>query len=99
MFRALRRTIDDQYRCRSREDVKNADERFLAYKSGQVAGQRQQCRADRREQQRVGKGGGARGRMTDGESHGRTQRRQLRQREIGKNDLPAQYMHAQISVD
>ena len=30
---------------------------------------------------------------------GRTQRRKLGQREIGKNDLPAQYMHAQISVD
>ena len=98
VLRSLRRAIDDQYRRRGRDDIDDADKSLLADEAGETAGQRQQRGADRGEQQRVAESRRARRRIAVRERDGGAQRRQLRQREVGKNDPSAQHVHAEIGM-
>ena len=99
MFGALRRAIDDQYRRRGCDDIKNADKSLLAHDVGETSRQREQHGADGGEQQAVGEACRARRSVPAREGDGGAQRRELGESEIGKDDIPAQHMNAEIGVD
>jgi len=78
--------------------VAGARRTLLAYVPPEAADRREERGADRREEQRVGEARGARRSMAAGEGDRRAQRRQLREREIGKHDLPSEHVHTQPGV-
>src|SRR5262249_5320570 len=84
---------------RGGDDVKDADERLLLHATRERAGGRQQRGSDRREEQRVGITGGAVHRVADDHSHRGTERRDLRQREIGEYHVPPQHLEAEPGVN
>ena len=99
MLGALRRAVDQQDRGRRRDDVNDADQRFLRQARCPGAREREQHGREQREGERVAVGGGALRRMAEHEGRGRAERGDLRQREIDEDDVARQHLDAEPGVD
>jgi hypothetical protein len=99
VLRPLRRAIDNQYGCCRCDDVQDANEGLLADEAGESAGHGEQCGPDRGEQQSVAKSCDARRRIAVRKGEGSAQRRELRERQIRKDNIPAQHMNAEIGMN
>ena len=66
---------------------------------GETPGQREQRGADGGKQQAIREPCRTRRSVAVGECDGGAQRRQLGEREIGKDDIPAQHMDTEIGMD
>ena len=99
MFGALRRPVDQQNGCRRGNDVDNADQRLLWDPRPPAPRECQQHSGEQREGERIAVGRDALGRMAEHEGDGRTQRRDLGQRQIDEDHFAGQYLNAEIGVD
>ena len=99
VLRALRRAVDHQDRGRGRDDVEDAHERLATHIARDAAREREKRRADGREHERITETCRAGRRVPVREGHRRAQRRELREREIGEDDVPAQHMNAKVSMN
>ena len=99
MFGALRRPIDEQDGRRRRNDVDDADQRLLRHACAPGPREGQQHGREQSERERIAIGRKALRRMTEHECHRRAERRDLRQRQIDKDDFAGKHLDAEIGVD
>ena len=99
MFGALRRAINQQDRCGCSDNVNHADECFLRNARCPLARECEQQSGKQRECKRIAIGRSALRGMAKHERHRCTERRDLRQREIDKDDAAPENLDAEIDMD
>ena len=99
MLGALRRPIDKQNGSRRRNDVDDPDQRLLRHARGPRPREGQQHGCKQGEGKRIAIGRRALGGMAEHECHRRAERRDLRERQIDKDDFAGEDLDAEIGVD
>ena len=99
MLGALRRPIDQQNGSRGRNDVDDPDQRLLRHARGPRPREGQQHGRKQGEGKRIAIGGRTLGGMAEHECHRRAERRDLRERQIDKDDFAGEDLDAEIGVD
>jgi hypothetical protein len=99
VFRALRRTVDEQDRRRRGDHVDDADQRLLRNTLRPGGRERKEECGKKCEGERIEMGCAPLHRMTEHEGHGRAERGDLRQGQIDEDDVSRQHLDAEIGVD
>ena len=99
MLGPLRRPVDEQNGRRRGNHVNDTDQRLLRHARAPSPRERQQHGGKQSKCERIAIGRHALGRMAEHECHRRTERRDLRERQIDKDHFAGKDQDAEIGMD